>query len=81
MSKNKRTICGFCGREFERIPEDFFPSGFEGMGICSTCLKAGHAALQAHTGNKGKRKRRTTTIDSPPFCSYSYLIAYSTFVK
>ena len=56
MPKNKRTICGFCGREFERVPDDFFPSGFEGMGICSTCLKAGHAALQAHTGSKGASK-------------------------
>ena len=53
MAKEKRTICGFCGREFDRVPADFFPSGFEGLGICSTCLKAGHAALQSRTASKG----------------------------
>ena len=53
MAKEKRTICGFCGREFDRVPSDFFPSGFEGLGICSTCLKAGHAALQSQTAKKG----------------------------
>ena len=47
MQKNNRTICGFCGREFSKIPGDFLPSGFEGMGICGDCLRAGHAALQA----------------------------------
>ena len=60
MAKNNRTICGFCGREFDKIPADFFPSGFEGMGICSTCLKAGHAALQAHTGKQGGAKTAET---------------------
>ena len=56
MAKNNRTICGFCGREFDKVPNDFFPSGFEGMGICSDCLKAGHAALQAHSGKKASSK-------------------------
>ena len=56
MAKNNRTICGFCGREFEKIPADFFPSGFEGMGICSSCLKAGNAALQARAGKKDSSK-------------------------
>ena len=60
MAKNNRTICGFCGREFDKIPADFFPSGFEGMGICSTCLKAGHAALQAHAGKQGGSKTAET---------------------
>ncbi len=53
MAKEKRTICGFCGKEFDRIPHDFFPSGFEGLGICSSCLKAGHAALQSQSAKGG----------------------------
>ena len=47
MTKPNRTICGFCGREFSKIPGDFLPSGFEGMGICGDCLRAGYATLQA----------------------------------
>ena len=47
MTKPNRTICGFCGREFGKLPGDFLPSGFEGMGICGDCLRAGYATLQA----------------------------------
>ena len=47
MTKSNRTICGFCGREFSKIPADFLPSGFEGMGICGDCLRAGYTTLQA----------------------------------
>ena len=50
MAKNNRTICGFCGREFSTVPGDFLPSGFEGMGICGPCLRAGNAALQSKKG-------------------------------
>ena len=62
MAKNNRTICGFCGREFDKVPSDFFPSGFEGMGICSNCLKAGHAALQAHLNNKKGSSKTAETV-------------------
>ena len=62
MAKNNRTICGFCGREFDKVPADFFPSGFEGMGICSNCLKAGHAALQAHLNNKKGSSKTAETV-------------------
>ena len=63
MAKNNnRTICGFCGREFDKLPEDFFPSGFEGMGICSNCLKAGHAALQAHNNSKKGSSKTAETV-------------------
>ena len=61
MAKNNRTICGFCGREFDKLPPDFFPSGFEGMGICSSCLKAGNAALQARAG-KGTSAKAAETV-------------------
>ena len=61
MAKNNRTICGFCGKEFDRVPHDFFPSGFEGIGICSSCLKAGHAALLAHAG---KEKSSSKTAEA-----------------
>ena len=62
MAKNNRTICGFCGREFDKLPDDFFPSGFEGMGICSNCLKAGHAALQAHNNSKKGSSKTAETV-------------------
>ena len=47
MTKSNRTICGFCGREFTKIPADFLPSGFEGMGICGDCLRAGYTTIRA----------------------------------
>ncbi|MBR2372638.1 MAG: ATP-dependent Clp protease ATP-binding subunit ClpX [Lentisphaeria bacterium] len=63
MAKNKQTICGFCGREFNNIPEDFLPSGFEGMGICGNCLRAGNAALQNLKGN-GKKSQIAEAVSA-----------------
>lgn len=45
---NRKLICAFCGATEGEDPSLVFaPSGYEGLAICSSCLRQGYAALCA----------------------------------
>ncbi|MFA6690353.1 MAG: hypothetical protein WCS18_12855, partial [Sphaerochaetaceae bacterium] len=45
-NNNNKLICAFCGaREGDDPQVIFAPSGYEGLAICSTCLRSGYEAL------------------------------------
>ena len=55
--KNK-LICAFCGSREGDDPEVIFaPSGYEGLAICSNCLRNGYEALCADSSRAAKAPR------------------------
>ena len=64
--KQKEIICAFCGRTGRDEPELVFaPSGYEGVGICSDCLKAGYENLIKPREARRKQERLPADFQLP----------------
>ena len=66
---NRKLICAFCGATEGDDPSVIFaPSGYEGLAICSNCLKQGYTALcadqAAGAAVKEKKDRKSTRLNS-----------------
>ncbi len=61
MAKNKR-VCAFCGKS-ETRDELFIPSGYEGLGICESCLRRGNEALDMAMGEQKKQEKASPVAE------------------
>ena len=62
-SRNKQQSCAFCGMKVGDTPETLFiPSMYEGLYICSECLKKGSEIVSEV---RGKKQDKAAVKDSP----------------
>lgn len=64
--RGDKLICAFCGAREGTDPSLVFaPSGYEGVGICSNCLRQGYEAICAHPARPEAEENPVASLKVP----------------
>ena len=64
--RGDKLICAFCGAREGTDPSLVFaPSGYEGIGICSNCLRQGYEAICAHPARPEAEENPVASLKVP----------------